>query len=106
MDEKQAAAREDQPVQSDLGHVTEQGHASQQEDHNMTKLQSIKKNPLNVFWMLFGVWTLIVISFDNQAGGMVVSIPEFRKDYGHAYEDGYVIDANWQSAFSGGPTAS
>lgn len=86
--------------------VAEKGHASQQEDHEMTKWQAIKKNPINFAWTLFGVWTLIVISFDSQAGGLVISIPEFRKDYGHPYNGGYVVDATWQSAFSGGPTAS
>ncbi|EON95830.1 putative mfs hexose transporter protein [Phaeoacremonium minimum UCRPA7] len=37
---------------------------------------------------------------------MVLSIPEFRKDFGREYAGNYVLDADWQSAFSGGPIAS
>lgn len=37
--------------------------------------------------------------FDGLAGGVVVSIAEFRKDYGTAYEGDYVVDADWQLGF-------
>lgn len=86
--------------------VQETGHAVQQADHDMSKWEAIRENPINFLWCLYGVWALIVIGFDNQAGGLVVSIPQFRKDYGTAFKGGYVIDAQWQSAFSGGPVAS
>ena len=86
--------------------VQETGHAAQQADHNMSKWGAIRENPINFLWCVYGIWALIVIGFDNQAGGLVVSIPQFRKDYGKAFGGGYVIDAQWQSAFSGGPVAS
>jgi hypothetical protein len=86
-----------------LQHV---GHAAQQADHGLSKWGAIKQNPVNFLWCVYGIWALIVIGFDNQAGGLVISIPEFRKDYGKAFGGGYVIDAQWQSAFSGGPVAS
>lgn len=86
--------------------VQETGHAAQQADHNMSKWGAIKENPINTLWCVYGIWALIVIGFDNQAGGLVISIPQFRKDYGKAFEGEYVIDAQWQSAFSGGPVAS
>ena len=89
---------------SDL--MQETGHATQQADHKISKWGAIKENPINFLWCVYGIWALIVIGFDNQAGGLVVSIPEFRKDYGKAFKGGYVIDAQWQSAFSGGPVAS
>jgi SP family general alpha glucoside:H+ symporter-like MFS transporter len=71
--------------------VQDTGHAAQTEDHNLSKWQAIKAN---------------YVGFDNQAGGLVISIPQFRKDYGSPYKGDYVINANWQSAFSGGPVAS
>jgi SP family general alpha glucoside:H+ symporter-like MFS transporter len=86
--------------------VQETGHAAQQEDHNLSKWQAIKNNPINFLWCIYGIWALIVIGFDNQAGGIVISIPQFRKDYGYYFQGNYVIDAGWQSAFSGGPVAS
>ena len=38
----------------------------------------------------------IMWGFDGLAGGVVVSIAEFRQDYGTAYDGDYVVDANWQ----------
>jgi MFS transporter, SP family, general alpha glucoside:H+ symporter len=86
--------------------VQDTGHAAQTEDHNLSKWQAIKANYVNFLWCIYGIWALITIGFDNQAGGLVISIPQFRKDYGSPYKGGYVINANWQSAFSGGPVAS
>jgi hypothetical protein len=86
--------------------VQELGHAAQQEEHNKSKWEAIKENPINFLWALYGAWALVVIAFDSQAGGIVISIPEFRKNYGYAFDGGYVINADWQSAFSGGPAAS
>jgi hypothetical protein len=92
------------PDNSQLAQDT--GHAAQQEDHNQTKWQAIKANYVNFLWCIYGIWALITIGFDNQAGGLVISIPQFRKDYGSPYNGDYVINATWQSAFSGGPVAS
>lgn len=39
--------------------------------------------------------------FDGLAGGVVVSIEQFRKDYGTPYAGAYVVDANWQLGFQG-----
>jgi SP family general alpha glucoside:H+ symporter-like MFS transporter len=57
------------------------------------------------------VWVVLLMSFENQAAGSIIDIPEFRKDFGHEFtaEDGttgHVIDANWQAAFQGAPVAS
>ncbi len=82
------------------------GHAAQQEDHEVSKWQAIKANYVNFGWCVYGIWALITIAFDGQAGGLVISIPQFRKDFGYPYDGGYVINATWQSAFSGGPVAS
>ncbi|KAN0089452.1 MFS general substrate transporter [Hyaloscypha variabilis] len=73
---------------SDL--MQETGHATQQADHKISKWGAIKRESHQL----------------PLAGGLVVSIPEFRKDYGKPFKGGYVIDAQWQSAFSGGPVAS
>lgn len=83
-----------------------EAHLANEEDHQMSKWQTIKNNPRLFFWCMYGVWLSMLVSYEGQAAGNVVGIPTFRKDFGYAYEGGYVLPANWQSAFSGGPTAA
>jgi hypothetical protein len=40
-----------------------------------------------------------MFGFDSLAGGVVISIQQFRKDFGHPYAGDYVVDANWQLGF-------
>lgn len=49
---------------------------------------------------------MILVGYETQAGGMVVSIPTFRRDFGYYFEGDYVLDGKWQSAISGGPSGS
>jgi SP family general alpha glucoside:H+ symporter-like MFS transporter len=93
-------SHDENPTSSDLAHI------ANQEDHEITKWAAIKQNPKAFGWCLFAVWTTLLVSFENQASGIVISIPAFRKDFGSFYEGDYVLDAKWQSAFSGAPVAS
>lgn len=36
---------------------------------------------------------------EGTAGSIVVSIVQFRKDFGKPYKGDYVLDANWQLGF-------
>ncbi len=81
-------------------------HLANQEDHETSKLQAIKQNPWVFAWCMFAVWTILLVSFENQASGNILSIPEFRKDFGSYYDGNYVLSAKWQSAFSGAPVAT
>ncbi|CDK26248.1 unnamed protein product [Kuraishia capsulata CBS 1993] len=88
-----------------------QAAQTQVEDKNLTNWQTVKKYPFAVYCCFVVIWMFILCSFENQAGGIVVSIPEFRKNFGHPYttstgETSYVIEASWQSAFSGVPIAA
>lgn len=89
----------DEPT-SDLGHL------ANEEDHHTSKWKAIKQNPQAFLWCLFSVWTVLLVSFENQASGIVLGVPEFRKDFGSEYNGNYVLPANWQSAFNGAPVAS
>jgi MFS transporter, SP family, general alpha glucoside:H+ symporter len=82
------------------------GHLTNEEDHQTTRWQAIKKNPTAFFWCLFAIWTTILVSFENQASGIVLGIPQFREDFGSYYGGNYVLPSKWQSAYSGAPTAS
>lgn len=91
--------------------TAELGHQANIEDHAVGKLASFRKYPWACAWCFYAVWCVLLVSFENQAAGSVIGIPEFRKDFGHEYKtaDGttsYVIDAVWQSAFQGAPVAS
>jgi SP family general alpha glucoside:H+ symporter-like MFS transporter len=91
--------------------TSELGHLANQEDHEVGKLASFRKYPFACAWSLYMVWVVLLVSFENQASGNIIGIPEFRKDFGHEFtaQDGstsYVVDANWQSAFQGAPVAS
>lgn len=68
--------------------------------------QAIRKHPRELVWCLYAIFVLVLSSFDNQAGGVVLSIPQFRKDFGSPYDGDYVLPAKWQSAYSGAPVLS
>ncbi|RSL57024.1 hypothetical protein CEP53_006609 [Fusarium sp. AF-6] len=77
-----------------------------QEAHELGPIAAMRKHPLDTAWAFFAVVSCLLVSFENQASGMVLSIPQFRKDFGNEFEGSYVLDADWQSAFYGGPVAS
>ncbi|KAK9311248.1 general substrate transporter [Lipomyces starkeyi] len=82
------------------------GHLGNQEDHELSKWQAMRQNSRSFAWCLFAVWAVLLVSFENQASGNILGIPEFRKDFGHFYQDEWLLDTKWQSAFSGAPVAS
>jgi MFS transporter, SP family, general alpha glucoside:H+ symporter len=90
----------------EIGLDAQIGHLTNQEDHDTTRWEAIKSNPWAFGWCLFAVWTTLLVSFENQASGIVIGIPQFRKDFGTYYEGNYVLPAKWQSAFSGAPVAA
>ena len=75
-------------------------------EHLYTKWEAAKLYPRACIYIAIMVWAMITVGYENQAGGIVISIPTFRKDFGHAYKEEYVLDGNWQSAISGGPYAA
>ncbi|KAG9235732.1 general substrate transporter [Amylocarpus encephaloides] len=77
-----------------------------QEDHELTPIQAAKRNPRTVLWCCYAIWLLILNSFENQAAGSALGIPQFRQDFGYKYGDEYVLSAAWQGAFNGGPVAT
>ncbi|KAK9452801.1 general substrate transporter, partial [Dipodascopsis uninucleata] len=75
-------------------------------DHEETVWDACKRYPKACFWIALLLWGVVLVGYDSQAGGMVVSIPRFREDFGYYYAGNYVLVSKWQSAFSGGPLAS
>lgn len=77
-----------------------------QQEHQVGKLESLRRYPTACAWALFAVWYVLLVSFENQASGSILSIPKFREDFGYLYNGSWTLHANWQSAFSGAPLAS
>jgi SP family general alpha glucoside:H+ symporter-like MFS transporter len=98
----------DKPSTEFIEHAKSQqlSHIANQEDHELSKWQSLRKYPWTFIWCVYAVWCILLVSFENQASGNVTGIPQFRKDFGHYYEGSWVLEAKWQSAFSGAPVAS
>lgn len=88
------------------GHTDDLANIANQEEHEQGKIEAIKDFPLAFLWSLYAVWCVLLVSFENQAGGNIIGIPQFRKDFGHAYAGDYVLDSKWQSAFQGAPVAT
>jgi MFS transporter, SP family, general alpha glucoside:H+ symporter len=76
------------------------------EEHAETALEAVRRRPRAILACLAALFTTLLVSFEAQASNMVIAIPEFRKDFGHPYAGGYVLDASWQGAFSGGNFAA
>jgi len=98
-----AATHLDEPIDSS-GETA--AHLANQEDHEQTRMQAIKQNPWAFAWCMYAVWLTLLVSFENQASGIVIGIPQFRKDFGYLVDGNYALSAKWQAAFSGGPVAS
>jgi len=83
------------------------GRAIQQQEHNRSYWETLRKDPRLLFWIGVMLWTLIVRGFENQSSGSVISITEFKRRFGKMDTDGsYFISTNWQSALSGGSNAA
>jgi hypothetical protein len=64
---------------------------------------AIRERPRVFAWCLYACYCSMVVAFESVATGTSTSIPRFRKDFGHPFEGGYVLDHRWQSAFDAGP---
>ncbi|KAH7136305.1 general substrate transporter [Dactylonectria macrodidyma] len=72
--------------------------------HNLTRLEALKENKWPLVWCMYMFFLCITWGYDGLAGGIVISIAEFRKDFGTPYNGDWVIDANWQLGFQAATT--
>nr|QFR37061.1 MFS transporter [Cyberlindnera americana] len=86
--------------------IDELAHAQQKVEHDLTRWEAIKRYKTVCFYIFVCLWTMCLWGYESQAGGMVLSIPQFREDFGYLYEGSYVLSAKWQSAITAGPTAT
>ncbi|KAG9311602.1 general substrate transporter [Chiua virens] len=69
-------------------------------DHALTPLQAMR-----IYWRAFG-WCIFMCigallwGYDAQVAGGLLSVPQFRADFGYETPSGPVLPASWQSAFN------
>jgi MFS transporter, SP family, general alpha glucoside:H+ symporter len=67
---------------------------------------SVRKHKWALIWCLYMLWCILANNYAKTAGQSVLGIPQFRKDFGTAYNGNYVLSATWQSAYYGAPQAA
>lgn len=70
------------------------------EQRSMSTLQAIRRYWRAFFWSLFMCMGALLWGYDSQVGGGLLSVPSFRRDFGHEANGAYVLPAQWQSAFN------
>jgi sugar porter (SP) family MFS transporter len=69
-------------------------------EHALTIKDAIKLYTPAIFWSLLFALGVVVAGFDPQIVGTLVAIPQFQQNFGEAFDDGYIVKAQWQSAFN------
>lgn len=86
--------------------IAKTAHYTDYVETHMSQWEAIRKFPFATCCVLGMIFVLVCTSFESMAGGIVVAIAAFRRDFGELQPDGsYVIIAKWQSAISGVPLA-
>ncbi|KAJ6789112.1 hypothetical protein PWT90_08946 [Aphanocladium album] len=71
-------------------------------EHQMSFMEAVKLYPKAIGWSAFVSIGVIMLAFDPQLIGNLYATPQFKRDYGYPYKDGYNIDAAWQTGLSMG----
>ncbi|KAJ3498038.1 hypothetical protein NLG97_g1433 [Lecanicillium saksenae] len=71
-------------------------------EHQMSFMEAVKLYPKAIGWSAFVSIGVIMLAFDPQLVGNLYATPQFKRDYGYPYKDGYNIDAAWQTGLSMG----
>lgn len=66
-------------------------------EHELTFLQAVKLYPAAIGWSAFVSLGVIMLAFDPQLIGNLFAIPQFQRDFGYKFGDGYIISAPWQT---------
>lgn len=77
-----------------------------EEEHGLGVLASLRQYPWASAWCVYACWCIVLLSFDGQAAAAIVGIPQFRKDFGYAFNGDYVLPTHWQSIFNAAPVAA
>ncbi|KAL3483540.1 general substrate transporter [Aspergillus germanicus] len=71
----------------------------QERQRTLSVKDAMKESWKAVAWCGYMLFICVMFGYDSLAGSNVVSIAEFRKDFGYLYGDEYVVSADWQLGF-------
>ncbi|KAI1000344.1 hypothetical protein K3495_g7851 [Podosphaera aphanis] len=84
---------------SEKTHLAKIYNAAQQTE---TWKEAIRNNPKALLWCCYSLFTCVMWGYDGLASNIILSIPQFRQDYGKPFGDQYTIAPIWQLGLAGG----
>ncbi|KAH0834933.1 general substrate transporter [Lanmaoa asiatica] len=69
-------------------------------EHALTPLQAIRTYWRAFLWCMFMCIGALLWGYDAQVGGGLLSVPQFRTDFGYVSDNQPILPASWQSAFN------
>ena len=69
-------------------------------EHSLGVREAFRLYSPAIGWSFLFSMGVITAGFDPQLVGTLVAIPSFQRDFGRPYQDSYVVEAKWQSAFN------
>ncbi|KAK9482562.1 maltose permease [Lipomyces starkeyi] len=72
----------------------------EERQHAMTVTEAFKEEWLPIMWCVYMFFICITWGYDGFSGAIVVSIAQFREEFGYLYEGNYVVSAKWQLSWS------
>lgn len=69
---------------------------------NETWKEALSRNPKALMWCCYSLFTCVMWGYDGLASNIVLSIPQFRQDYGKPFGKQYTISPLWQLGLAGG----
>ncbi|CAK7203089.1 hypothetical protein SEUCBS139899_005818 [Sporothrix eucalyptigena] len=74
--------------------------AFEERQHAMTVTEALKQDWKPILWCIYMFFVCITWGYDGLTASIVVSIAQFREQFGYEYEGSYVVSANWQLSWS------
>lgn len=69
-------------------------------EHTYTVWEAFRLFRPAIGWCFLFSLGVVMAGFDPQLVGTLVAIPTFQQDFGQPYDGGYLVPAQWQSAFN------
>ncbi|KAH8900772.1 general substrate transporter [Thozetella sp. PMI_491] len=71
----------------------------QSEQRSLSVHEAVKQHWKSISWCFYVFFICVMFGYDALASSVVISIEQFRHDFGYLYEGAYVVDASWQLGF-------
>ncbi|EPE09807.1 maltose permease [Ophiostoma piceae UAMH 11346] len=72
----------------------------EEQQHSLSIKEAMVQEWKPLAWCIYMFFICITWGYDGMAGTVVVSIAQFREQFGYPYESDYVVSAKWQLSWS------